>query len=815
MVGFQHRFEVEGADAAGWVLRRAELDERLDHPYVARVEVVHDDEAADASDWVGRTAVLEVTHGEARERLVGLVTRVREVPRRDRGTHVYATIEPALAALRLGRDSRIFQDRSVPEILAEVLNDRLAPFDRTVRFELAGAYPKREYATQYRESDFDLVHRLMEEEGIFYWFDHASEREELVITDTRSAHPALSGAEGDVVRYAPVSGGHADAEGARLYALEALVARTGAAVRVREFDWTRPSQPVEGAFTPGAGDDLPLEEYAHDTPITFHDFANGYAGNSLARQVQVLSELRVRDRRRCEGRSNVIGLRPGVRFEVLDHPRPDQNGAWIVVSARHRFGGESLPYDNRVSVIPADVPWRPDRTRKRARVRGVETATVVGPASEEIHTDPYGRVKVQFHWDREGARDERSSTWLRVVQTMGGSGWGFSFVPRIGMEVMVLFVEGDPDRPLVSGVLYNGENPNPYDYPAEKTRTTIKTSSSPGGGGFNELRFEDRAGAEEIYLHGQKDWITKVDHDMTRRTERDEKHVVDRDRRRQVGGNEQLVVGQNRSKTIGNDESEVVDQSRTREVGANETVKIGGQRVQTVGADATTTVGGSATVEIAGSATTAIQGSSTVSLAKNATTAIHQSQSLSVAGAQTKSVVGNLAQQFGGGLDRAIGRDFIQKIGGDVTERVKQQLTELVGMNDLLLITTFRIVAVVGNDSLGAARRSTVASFNQQWTQANFAHSVSGAYTSVAVKGGAASQQIREAGGDEVIQVAGTLTLTVGDVTLTASAEGLQVVAKKDVTIKSAGTLTVGGEKSLTLESDEDVLVDAPVITIV
>ena len=367
----------------------------------------------------------------------------------------------------------------------------------------------------------------------------------------------------------------------------------------------------------------------------------------------------------------------------------------------------SATYLNRFQVIPAAVPWRPDRTRDRPRIVGVQTASVVGPAGEEIHCDVHGRIKVQFHWDRLGSRDEHSSCWIRVVQTMGGAGWGFSFIPRIGMEVVVTFVEGDPDRPLVTGVVYNGENPCPYEFPADKTRLTLKTNSSPGGAGFNELRFEDRAGEEEIWLHGQKDWNTLILHDLTRKVGNDEAQEVVVDRTRKVGHDETVEVGNNKMKRIGVDETEQVGNNRTREVGKVEQITIGTDRIKSVGANETVTIGQNATQSIGQNL------SQTVGASLSQTVA--QSVSVDVGASAARNVVQNDALKVGGNAEMEVGENLSQTVRANLTQRVKANASSDVGGNrsskvglmDTLQVTGIRNVTVGGasTEQVGLMKR--------------------------------------------------------------------------------------------------------------
>ncbi len=590
------RFEADRWRGTEWRVTGATLRERLNEPFTLDVDVANDEPEADASPLLGSSCVLTLFRREVSLRVCGVVTHVREGTDPNHNTYARLRVEPALSALRYRSDTRIFQNMSVPEILTEVLGADLGVFGRAVESRLDGSYPEREYTVQYRETDFEFVHRLMEEEGIGYTFDHEGPRDVVVLFDRPAHLSPLEGEDGSTLHYVGREDAELDAsEGISRF--ERVSSVRPNRVATRHFDWTHPSVPMTGESQAEDPSGPVLETYVHDAPLTFHAFDHTYGAHNANDQLRLHTELARRDARSCDGTGSALGMRAGRSFDLARHPRVELDGDWSIVEAEHRYrshvghSDSALAYVNRFTCLPANVPWRPDRTRRRPNISGVQTAMVVGPAGEELHTDPHGRIKVQFHWDRLGTGDDKSSCWIRVMQSMGGPGWGFSFIPRIGMEVAVSFMEGDPDRPLVTGVVYNGESPPPYDYPAEKTRTTIKTNSSPGGGGHNEFRFEDRAGEEELYLQGQKDWNTLIKHDHNRTVGRHETQHVEIDRARNVGNNETVTIGNSRTKQVAVDEHHVVGNSRTRHVANTESVSVGVGRSHNVGNDETISVG--------------------------------------------------------------------------------------------------------------------------------------------------------------------------------------------------------------------------------
>ena len=307
-----------------------------------------------------------------------------------------------------------------------------------------------------------------------------------------------------------------------------------------------------------------------------------------------LEEVRARAER-LRGATNSRRLEPGRTLEIAEHPVDALNGELLVLSVTQhgdqqelllggasRKGAKRESYRSRFVCQKKDVPFRPERRTPRPRAYGAETATVVGPQGEEIYTDNFGRVKVQFHWDREGARNERSSCWMRVTQAWAGPGWGALYLPRIGHEVVVEFHDADPDRPIVTGSVYNGANPPPVQLPGDKTKSTLKSATSPGGGGANELRFEDAAGSEEVYLHAQKDL----------------KVAVENDRTEQIGANDRLTVQGDRSVAVRGNQTLQVTKNDTTTIGASQTVQIGGSRTVTVAAAHTETIGASQTISV-------------------------------------------------------------------------------------------------------------------------------------------------------------------------------------------------------------------------
>lgn len=650
------RFELEVGSHAMGELRVLgfEARERLSEPFELTVTAAPRAEV-DAAALVGAPARLCASLAAEDRTIDGIVARARawEEGRGEDRHRLQLTIVPR--AWRLGRvvQSRIFQGRTVPEIVQQVLKGGGVD----VRASLSGRYAPREYCVQYRESDLDFVHRLLEDEGIVYWFEHGQDAHVLVLADAPSAHPPLAGGDQLIFREpsgAVVTDDHVDAFGT---AIELRPAR----ISLRDFD---PARPALDLTSTAAGEgDLDLEIYDH--PGGYTDPAAGTARSRLR-----LEEQRARAVR-FEGASPCPRIAPGFTVELAEHPG-GLDGEYLITGVEHvgrqpevlggGAGAPDAPYRNRFTCLPASVPFRPERRTARPVVFGAQTAIVVGPPGEEIYTDAQGRVKVQFHWDREGKRDERSSCWIRVAQTWAGPGYGALYLPRVGQEVVVEFLDGDPDRPLVTGAVYNGANPPPLSLPAEKTRSTLRSASTPGSEGSNELRFEDAAGQEQVYLHAQRDLSILVENDETHRVGGNEQLTVMKDRTRHVGGNQSLQVAGNDTSTIGG--------AQSLQVGGSRTTTVGAAHVETVGADQSVHVGGAQTV------TVALAAAENVGLGKALN--VGGAYAVNVGAAMNELVGGLKAEEVGGAKVEVVGAKKTETVAGSRSLHVGGELTESV-----------------------------------------------------------------------------------------------------------------------------------------
>jgi type VI secretion system secreted protein VgrG len=422
--------------------------------------------------------------------------------------------------------------------------------------------------------------------------------------------------------------------------------------------------------------------------LEVYDYPGGYVDRGAGQDyVKARLEALQCDTQTGHGAGDIRGLVAGNLFKLVQFPIESQNKEYLIVStsfdvANNPFGTGDSPEggeeDERrfrwsFSGIDSKVPFRPLLTTSQPRVEGVQTAMVVGPGGEEIHTDKYGRVKVQFHWDREGANDEKSSCWVRVAQLWAGSGWGAIHIPRIGQEVIVDFLEGDPDRPIITGRVYNGESPPPYALPAEKTKSGIKSRSSKGGtaANFNEFRFEDKKGNEEVYLHAEKDLNSVVENDETR--------TVGHDRTTEIGNDETITVKHDRTEKVDNDEDITIVGNRTEDVGKDETVTVSGSRSLTVALNDSNTIGMAHELAVGASDTTTVGASQSISVGGSRSISVGGTQSTSISGESSLQVSKDQTVEITGKRSLKVGKEEFIEIGKKLSITVADEISIVTG----------------------------------------------------------------------------------------------------------------------------------------
>ncbi|SCX67795.1 type VI secretion system secreted protein VgrG [Pseudomonas sp. NFACC32-1] len=539
-----------------------------------------------------------------------LVAEIRQLPADATAERYQLLLRPWLWWLGLASNNRVFQNLATSDIVTTIFK---AHGFTDFQLKLTGSYTPREYCVQYGETDLAFVSRLMEEDGIFWFFSHEDSKHTLVLADSNDAFAPIP--NGPTVNYLGQKMGARELHGIR--SGQVCLQAVAGVYQATDYEFTTPTMSLFSQAEAVAG------------PNSMYEHPGGYTakaqGDALTKQR--VDGLRSQEKR-FVGESDCRWLVPGYWFTLAGHDDSTLNIDWVVTSVSHEGSHDS--YRNRFEAIPKATAYRPARITPKPRMH-TQTALVVGKAGEEIWTDEYGRIKLQFPWDRTGKNDETSSCWVRVVLPWSGKGFGMQFVPRIGQEVIVTFIDGDPDRPLVTGCVYNGDNALPYALPANQTQSGIKTNSSKGGGGFNELRFEDKKDAEEVFLQAQKDFNINVLNDTTATVGHDETLTVQNARTRTVKDGDETVTLEKgkRSVTIqtGSDSLDVKD-TRTVTVGSDQNHSTGGNYAHKVSGNYDLTVDGNLTIKVSGTLTLQSGGSfaikSGADLAAQASTSISQ-----------------------------------------------------------------------------------------------------------------------------------------------------------------------------------------------
>jgi len=574
--------------------------EKLSGLFEYSVELLHEENEdgheptdVDVPAILGQGVTITVSQDDGiSSTFTGVVNYFAKRNRNTRFSFYEATIVPHIWLLTQKSQSRIFQHKSAQEILEEVFDG----FE--VGFEIQGDFERRNYCVQYRETDFAFASRLMEEEGFYYYFDHTDGNHKMIVANTPQSHQDNPGK--NEIEYQVETSSE---EGFVSYVRDLKVAfrlQTGSvAFRDRNFQLPGNSLSANVQSLHKVGDNHNLEVY---------EFPGGYArkydgkdrmgGDSSSgldgifpdkdRTLQNSMEALDSQYEVLDGASNCCAFTSGYKIKLTKHPNKKLNRQYVFTSVTHR--AEQSPgyiseenqgdsYTNSFKFIPHGAgapPFRPQRITPKPIVQGSQTATVVGPAGEEIFTDEFGRVKVQFAWDRQGQVDADSSCWMRVTQSWAGNGWGSMFIPRIGMEVVVDFLEGDPDQPIVNGCVYNPDMIPPYPLPDEKTKSGVKSDSSKGGKGFNEIRFEDKKGEEQIFVHAQRDQDIRVKRDRRELVANDRHTYIQRDKREHIKRDEHKIVERDVIENFQRDHFRKTDGKVSMEIGETFSRKVTG-----------------------------------------------------------------------------------------------------------------------------------------------------------------------------------------------------------------------------------------------
>ena len=628
------------------------------------IEILSTDQAITAESMIGDKVTLWLMAETGKFRPIhGMVAQWRAGPVIIRDMRQYrAQVVPWLWYLEHSTDCRIFQNLSVPDIVEQVFKT----FSFT-DYEMSlsrGEYPKVEFCVQYRETALNFVSRLMEEVGIFYFFRHEESRHVMVIADKNASFKPLP--EPELV-YRP----------ANAVGWSALVTGWEHNYEFRPGKWAQRDYNFETPSSDLTTNEKTLLKLRNASNFERFDYPGHYLQKGRGTELtKTLMQVEETAHHSVLGASTYTALDTGRRFTLSQHPIEKPSSPYVLTSVRHRATDtshlahadrEPCEYENNFEAVPYDVPYRPARLTEKPFVHGPQTAVVVGPAGEEIYTDKYGRIKVQFHWDRQGKKDENSSCFVRVAQSWAGRNFGSIFLPRIGQEVVVVFEEGNPDRPLVVGSVYNAEQPVPFGLPDNKTQSGLRTRSSMRGGAANcnELVFEDRKGSELVKLHAEKDLSTGVENDATHWVGHDETTTIDNDRTETVHANETITIDKNRTETVHQNETVTIDLNRVHTVGLIDTLTVGAARLHSVGAAEQITVGAARSITVGGSQTTSVGGSQSTSVGKDRAVSIGKNDALTVGKKLTINAGDEIVIKTGSA-------SITMKKNGDITIQGKQ-----------------------------------------------------------------------------------------------------------------------------------------------
>jgi len=561
-----------GADAL--LLKNFTLNEQLGRLFQIDVAVASEDPDVDFDALIGSNASIRLALPSGETRFFnGIISRF--VLEGNDGTYATyrTTLVPWFWLLTRTADCRIFQNKKVPDIVEEVFKGHGF---KDFKLKLTASYRTWEYCVQYRETDFNFVSRLLEQEGIYYYFEHSNGVHLMVLVDSPGGHDEFPGY--GTLTYRPrTQEQDENSETVTDWVLERGL-QTGLWA-MGDFDFKVPGSPIRvNANISRSHPNAEFEMY--DYPGEYSNRAEGDA-YAKVRIEEVQSQHEV-----LKGQSTVRGLATGSKFTLKGHFRNDQNRGYLATSTVLQAATGTYDSGNQAgsdffscgfSAIPSATAFRAARSTPKPLIQGPQTAIVVGKAGEEIEPDEYGRVKVQFHWDRYGKADENSSCWIRVAQASAGKAWGAIYIPRIGQEVIVEFLEGDPDRPIITGRVYNATNKVPYPLPDNKTISTTKSNSSKGGGGFNEIRFEDKKGEEQIFVHGEKNLDIRIKNDVCETIEHD-RHLIIK--------NDQIEhITNNREETVEADHKEKIGKDRHLKIAGKEAKAVDGSQSLTVAGD--------------------------------------------------------------------------------------------------------------------------------------------------------------------------------------------------------------------------------------
>lgn len=721
--------------------------EAISRLFTFELDLLSTNHAIKFPDIIGKQVSVRVSVGESKDRYFnGFISRFSQTGEDDELTNYRATMVPWLWFLTRTADCRIFQDMTIPDIILKIFDD--LGF-KDVRNDLQGPWDPIDYCVQYRETDFNFVSRLMEQYGIYYFFEHEKKKHTLVLGNSPSSHKPCP--EAASVPWEPE--GSMPGEEDVIVSLQIEHELRPGKYAHTDYNFETPSTSlmakVNTTHASGGNDKYEIYDY----PGEYEKKAQGESLAKVRIEEEEAQYLTVHGTGVCRA------FTTGYKFDLKEYFRSDMNQSYLLTQVQHSAsigeayrsggsGGGDLSYTNSFTAIPHKIPYRPERITPKPMVQGPQTAVVVGPGGEEIYVDKYGRVKVQFFWDREGKKNESSSCWTRVSQLWAGKQWGAMFIPRIGQEVIVEFMEGDPDHPIITGRVYNAEQMPPYALPGNQTQSGIKSRSSKGGGAgnFNELRFEDKMGSEEIYLHAEKNWTI----------------MVENDKAQTVGHDETLDVGNNRTKTVKVDQSE--------DIGANKKIHVGANHTESIDANKTLTVGGNHTETISGNESITVNTASahTIALARALTIgAVYQ---VSVGAAMNETIGAAKAEEIGAAKSVNVGLSSSENVGVNKSTDAGSNISEKAGKN---------ISMDAGNNISAKAGKDIASNAGKNISET--------AGDNVTIK----------AGKNIVIDAGDKITIQTGKAKIQMSSSGDIVIEGQKISVTAKGDIVMKGQKIL------------------
>ena len=732
------KFDLFGNGLPDDVLVRAfTATEILSQPFCIVIEFSTSDASFDVEQCLRSRLLLAVTNEAHEQRYFdGVVQEARFVRVRGELLVFEVVLGPSVQALQYREDCRIFQEKTIVDVVKEIFDE--AGITETVEWKLSGNYPERDFIVQYRETTFAFVSRLLEDNGIFYFFQHGEDGHRMILADSPEAFGSPE--DGPMLALSSRSAGFEPMEE---FSRKRTLGRTS--VHLRDFDFEKPGVRPESELPYQDAWFMPYYEY----PGGFVTAAEA-ARKAKARMIEHRAVTDV-----SHGTSAAIALCPGNAFSVEDTGDQNLDGQYVVTAlyttgTQRKEGAQNWACSNRFSAIPVGTPFAPPRITPRPRIRGIQTAIVTGEANEEqgIHTEMFGRIKVRFYWDRVGQQDHTSSCWIRVAQVQMG---GTMVLPRLGWEVSVAFLEGDPDRPLVLGRLYNGGQSMPMGLPGAKASGCLRSMSSPGAAGHNEISMGDSGGGQGHGMKAQKDLNMTTGNNVVETIGVDDTHTVNANMSRQIGANETITVGAN----------------QTLSVGANQNTKIGGDQSITVGGNDQSNATGNLLEKIAGSRTYTVGGNEIV-----------------ISNAQQRDIQGSFT--------RTVGAVEIKLAAGSISDNVLGTVSSSVGAVRL------HLVAGSHGENVAGAKSETTSAAAAHLTKGDFNSEAQGAKATTV--GGI---HFRKISGDfslkaPMITLAGAvgqfkggsskLCLNGGPIVL----KGSKIVGKTAMVKKTGGTLKLG-----------------------